>query len=83
MVRDFLPTDGQGYNLLTTRAQATRRIAQRIEIEEMDVDEGSLLLLRRATIIDSNAPLDAAPTIDQAISSARSTTLERAWGFSH
>ena len=66
MVRAFLPTDGQGYILLTTRAQATRRIAQRIEIEEMDVDEGALFLLRRATIIDSNAPLDAASTTDQA-----------------
>src|SRR6266700_3790505 len=64
MVRDFLPTDGQGYILLTTRAQATRRIAQRIEIEEMNVDEGALFLLRRATIIDSDAPLDAASTAD-------------------
>ncbi len=65
MVRNFLPTDGQGYILLTTRAQATRRLAQRIEIEEMDVDEGALFLLRRATIIDSNAPLDAASATDR------------------
>src|SRR6266566_908970 len=64
MARAFLPTDGQGYILLTTRAQATRRIAQRIEIEEMNVDEGALFLLRRATIIDSDAPLDAASTAD-------------------
>jgi tetratricopeptide (TPR) repeat protein len=65
MVRAFLPTDGQGYILLTTRAQATRRIAQRIEIEEMDVDEGALFLLRRAAIIDSNTTLDAASIADQ------------------
>src|SRR6266702_6233298 len=65
MVRGFLPTDGQGYILLTTRAQATRRIARRIEIEEMEVEEGALFLLRRATIIDSNATLDAASTTDR------------------
>ncbi len=66
MVRDFLPTGGQGYILLTTRAQATRRIAQRIEIEEMDQDEGALFLLRRATILDPDAPLDAASITDRA-----------------
>src|SRR6266700_3495521 len=65
MVRGFIPTDGQGYILLTTRAQATRRIARRIEIEEMNVDEGALFLLRRATIIDSDAPLDTASTTDR------------------
>src|SRR5207253_3038497 len=65
MARGFLPTDGKGYILLTTRAQATRRIAQRIEIEEMNQEEGALFLLRRATIIDSNATLDAASNADQ------------------
>ncbi len=65
MVRSFIPTDGQGYILLTTRAQATRRIARRIEIEEMDVEEGALFLLRRATIIDSGSTLDAASIADQ------------------
>ena len=65
MVRDFLPTDGQGYILLTTRAQATRRIAQRIEIEEMEVEEGALFLLRRATIIDSNAHWMLLPPTDR------------------
>jgi tetratricopeptide (TPR) repeat protein len=66
MVRGFIPSDGQGSILLTTRAQATRRIARRIEIEEMEVDEGALFLLRRSTIIDSNANLEVASTTDQA-----------------
>jgi tetratricopeptide (TPR) repeat protein len=65
MVRPFHPTDGQGYILLTTRAQATRRLAQRIEIDEMDINEGSQFLLRRTTAIDSNATLDAASSTDQ------------------
>ena len=76
MVRAFLPTDGQGYILLTTRAQATRRIAQRIEIEEMDVDEGALFLLRRSTIIDSNAPLNAASITDQTTAQEISQTMD-------
>jgi tetratricopeptide (TPR) repeat protein len=66
MVRAFLPTDGKGHILLTTRAQATRRIAQRIEIDEMDQEEGALFLLRRATILDPGAPLETASTTDRA-----------------
>ena len=76
MVRAFLPTDGQGYILLTTRAQATRRIAQRIEIEEMDIDEGALFLLRSAKIIDTNAQLDAASTTDQATAKEISQAMD-------
>ncbi len=44
MMRDFLPTDGKGYILLTTRAHAMGRIAQRIEVDEMDQEEGALFL---------------------------------------
>src|SRR6266480_6136977 len=76
MVRGFLPMDGQGYILLTTRAQATRHIAQRIEIEEMDVEEGALVLLRRAAILDPDAPLEAASTTDRAIASEISQTMD-------
>jgi tetratricopeptide (TPR) repeat protein len=67
MMRGFLPTDGKGYILLTTRAQATRRIAQRIEIDEMDQEEGALFLLRRATILDLNDSLKEASSVDQDI----------------
>src|SRR6266516_4467391 len=76
MVRSFIPTDGQGYILLTTRAQATRRIARRIEIEEMNVEEGALFLLRRATIIDSDATLDAASTPDRTTAKEISQTMD-------
>src|SRR6266516_724508 len=69
MVRDFLPTDGKGDTLLTTRMQATRRVAQRIEIDEMDQEEGALFLLRRAAILDPDAPLEAASTTVRAIAS--------------
>ncbi len=50
MVNDFLPSLGQGHVLLTTREQVTGRIAQRIEIEKMEPEEGALFLLRRTQV---------------------------------
>ncbi|MDQ3959886.1 MAG: hypothetical protein M3255_06300 [Pseudomonadota bacterium] len=50
--------------LLTTRAQATGRMAQRVEIEEMRPEEGTLFLLRRAKIIPEDALLEAASEAD-------------------
>src|SRR6266571_5435450 len=64
MVRDFLPPGGKGHILLTTRAHATGRIAQRIEVEKMEPEEGALFLLHRATILDPDAPLDDATKTD-------------------
>jgi NB-ARC domain len=65
IVRDFLPSDGKGHILLTTRAQAMGRIAQHIEVEKMEPEEGALFLLHRATLLDSDAPLDAASKADR------------------
>jgi tetratricopeptide (TPR) repeat protein/transcriptional regulator with XRE-family HTH domain len=59
MVSDFLPDAGNGHILLTTRAQALGAIAQRIELEQMEPGEGALFLLRRAGIIERDAPLDS------------------------
>ncbi|GAC1348489.1 MAG: FxSxx-COOH system tetratricopeptide repeat protein [Ktedonobacteraceae bacterium] len=58
MVSEFLPTEGKGHVVLTTRAQATGLIAQSIELEQMGPEEGALFLLRRAKIIAREAPLD-------------------------
>jgi len=65
IVRDFLPPGGKGHLLLTTRSQVTGRIAQRIELEQMEPEEGVLFLLHRATILDLNAPLEAASSSDR------------------
>jgi tetratricopeptide (TPR) repeat protein len=67
MVQGFLPSGGKGHILLTTRAHATGRMAQRIEVAKMEPEEGALFLLRRATIIDPDAPLEAALKTDQDI----------------
>jgi NB-ARC domain len=65
MVRDFLPSADKGHILLTTRAQAMGRNARRIELERMEPEEGALFLLHRATILDPDAPLNAASKTDR------------------
>jgi tetratricopeptide (TPR) repeat protein len=66
MTRAFLPSGGKGHVILTTRAQATGAIARRVEIQEMETEEGALFLLRRAMCIAGDTPLDAAGEIDRA-----------------
>jgi len=65
LTRSFLPSGGKGHILLTTRTQVTGRMAQRVELAVMDVEEGALFLLHRATILDPNDPLDAAAMTNQ------------------
>lgn len=63
MVSDFMPSANKGHILLTTRAQSTGTIAERIEIEEMSVEEGTLFLLRRIKRLHGNAPLESVPSL--------------------
>jgi hypothetical protein len=48
--------------LLTTRAQAVGAVARRVDIQEMGLEEGALLLLRRANCITADALLEASET---------------------
>ena len=65
MARELIPSGEKGHVLLTTRAQATGAIAQRVEIEQMEPKEGALFLLRRAKLIAKDAPLDQASDTDR------------------
>jgi tetratricopeptide (TPR) repeat protein len=65
MVREVLPTGCQGHVLLTTRAQAMGRVAHRLEVEEMSLEIGALFLLRRAGMLDVDAPLEKASEKDR------------------
>jgi tetratricopeptide (TPR) repeat protein len=47
LVRSFLPKNGPGHILLTTRAHAVGSFATSIEVEKMSLMEGSCLLIRR------------------------------------
>jgi tetratricopeptide (TPR) repeat protein len=67
LVQDFLPPEGRGHTLLTTRAASTGRLAQRIEVDPLDVEPGALLLLRRAGRLAPDAPLEEAEASERAI----------------
>ncbi|GHO88057.1 tetratricopeptide repeat protein [Dictyobacter formicarum] len=55
MISDFLPTGDSGHVLLTTRLQSVGRIAYTLAVENMEIEEGTLLLLRRARLIELNS----------------------------
>jgi tetratricopeptide (TPR) repeat protein/transcriptional regulator with XRE-family HTH domain len=63
---DFLPSSSQGHILLTTRRQSTGRLARRIDLEQMEPQEGALLLLRRAKRLEPTASMEQAPAAERA-----------------
>ncbi len=67
LVRDFLPPTGKGHTLLTTRAASMGRLAQRLEVDTLDVEPGALLLLRRAERLAPDASLEQAEASERAI----------------
>src|SRR6266702_5965326 len=66
-VRDFLPPAGRGHTLLTTRAASMGRLAQRLEVDTLDVEPGALLLLHRAERLAPDAPLEKAEASERTI----------------
>src|SRR5205807_420175 len=61
--REFLPPAYGGQVLLTTRAQSMGRFAQRVEVDTMPPEIGTLFLLRRAGLLSLDAELaQAAPS---------------------
>jgi NB-ARC domain len=64
VVSDILPSKNSEHILFTTRATAMGNLAKRVEIDEMDAEEGALLLLRRAKILTHDASLTNAPEAD-------------------
>jgi tetratricopeptide (TPR) repeat protein len=65
LAQEFLPTSHKGYVLFTTHAQAAGAIATSVEVEQLNPQEGTLLLLRWAKLLDLNAPLDQAQAADR------------------
>ena len=65
LVKDFLPRKTRGHTLITTRSQITGNLAQRIEIEEMGLEEGALFLLRRTRILEPEDSFAQASEHDQ------------------
>ena len=67
LVRDFLPPTGKGHTLLTTRAASMGRLAQRLEVDTLDVEPGALLLLRLTYRLAPDAPLEQAEASERTI----------------
>ncbi|HZU70792.1 MAG TPA: helix-turn-helix domain-containing protein [Ktedonobacteraceae bacterium] len=67
ILQDFIPPGSRGAILLTTRTQSTRTFAHRINLEQMEPDEGALLLLRRSVRIECDASLEDASSADRSI----------------
>lgn len=66
LVGEFIPPTYGGHVLLTTRAQAMGRLAQRIDVDTMSSEVGVLFLLRRARLIEPDASIEHVSLQDRA-----------------
>jgi len=66
LAQEFLPTSHKGYILYTTRAQAAGAIAASIEVEQLNVQEGTVLLLLWSKLLDRDTPLEQVQAADRA-----------------
>lgn len=60
MASALIPAEHSGHLLLTTHAQAVGSLAQKIEVETMEMAEATLFLLRRTKLLAPEASLDQA-----------------------
>src|SRR6266571_2645464 len=60
LLGQFLPWAPAGHILLTTRAQALGELARRIEVGTFTPEQGTLFLLRRASLLAADASLEQA-----------------------
>jgi tetratricopeptide (TPR) repeat protein len=64
LLRDLVPSPHTGHILVTTRSHRTGHLAHRIDLEPMQIDDGALLLLRRAKRLSPDAILSDALETD-------------------
>jgi tetratricopeptide (TPR) repeat protein/transcriptional regulator with XRE-family HTH domain len=76
LVKPFLPAGPHlGHVLLTTRMQVTEPVAFSMQLENLSVDEGALLLLRRIRRLSSDELLDSIPVEEQQLALTLSEQL--------
>ena len=75
LARQFLPSAGPGHIIFTTRAHAVEGFA-RLEIAQMDVETGALLLLRRAELLPLHTLLSKASRQDHDLACSISHKLD-------
>ncbi|HET8910996.1 MAG TPA: NB-ARC domain-containing protein, partial [Ktedonobacteraceae bacterium] len=72
----YIPSQGSGHILLTTRAHALGGFAQSVRVSKMEPDTGALLLLRKAGLLPTQATLEQAQTADWGLAWAISLELD-------
>jgi hypothetical protein len=76
LARKFIPSGKNGRLLLTTRAGALGVVGRRVDIEEMETEEGALFVLRRTKSIAEDAKLEVAEATDLATAKEISRQLD-------
>lgn len=62
LAHEFLPTSHKGYVLFTTLDQAAGTIAANVEVVKLNLQEGTLLLLRWSKLLAMDTALDQVPS---------------------
>lgn len=65
MAQEFLPTRHKASILFTTRSQAGAEIAASIEVGKLNIEDGTLLLLRASRRLDVGTPLEQVQAEDR------------------
>ena len=65
LLDQLLPLNSSGHVLLITQSQTTGLFTSRLSVEQMSIEDGALLLLKCAQIIDKQDSLDAASEEDR------------------
>lgn len=76
LVDTFLPARYHGHILFTTRTQLMYGRALRVEMDEMNEEEGSRFLLRRIGMLASNTPLTTIPETFRTVATALADALD-------
>jgi len=76
IVEDFLPSGGRGRLLITTRAHAPGALANSLAVEQMDIQEAMLLLLRRAKVVQPDEQFEPVSPADRATAEAIARELD-------
>lgn len=76
IIVDYLPLHPRGDILLTTRLHALGKIAHCVEVEKMGQHESTLLLLRRARLLDSDTSLELAGSEEKTLATEIVTELD-------
>lgn len=66
ILRDIVPSRGQGHILVTSRSQATGTMASALTLKQLRPEEGALFLLRRAKLLSIVDPLSKTSSTLQA-----------------